>query len=92
MSPTYKIGLVLSGGGARGIAHIGALKALEENGIYPEVLSGASAGAYIGALYASGMSPSAILDFVQESSLWKLFQIGLPLDGLARNAWSKRSR
>ena len=49
MSPTYKIGLVLSGGGARGIAHIGALKALEENGIYPEVLSGASAGAYIGA-------------------------------------------
>jgi len=89
MPPIYKIGLVLSGGGARGIAHIGALKALEENGIHPEVLSGASAGAYIGALYASGMSPSAILDFVQESSLWKLFQIGLPLDGLAKLTYAQ---
>jgi NTE family protein len=46
----YKIGLVLSGGGARGIAHLGILKALEEFGIKPSIISGTSAGAIAGSI------------------------------------------
>lgn len=60
-----RIGLVLSGGGARGIAHLGALKALEEMKIRISVISGVSSGALIGALYASGKSPVEILELVR---------------------------
>lgn len=56
-----KIGLVLSGGGARGIAHLGVLKALEENEIAIDFLSGTSAGSIVGALYSHGYSPDEIL-------------------------------
>lgn len=50
-----KIGLALGGGGARGLAHIGVLKVLEENGIHPDIIAGTSIGSIIGALYASGL-------------------------------------
>jgi len=53
---TPKIGLVLSGGGARGLAHIGVLKALEELKIPIDYMAGTSMGAVVGGLYASGMS------------------------------------
>ncbi|MBC2693427.1 patatin-like phospholipase family protein [Pseudomonas kielensis] len=53
-SPRPKIGLVLSGGAARGLAHIGVLKALEEQGIQIDAIAGTSMGAVIGGLYASG--------------------------------------
>jgi len=56
----YKIGLVLSGGGARGFAHIGVLKILERNNIRPNIISGCSMGAFIGALYAVGYTPLQI--------------------------------
>ncbi len=52
-----RVGLVLSGGGATGFAHIGVLKALEENEIPVDYITGTSAGALVGALYASGYSP-----------------------------------
>jgi NTE family protein len=48
------IGLALSSGGARGSAHLGVLRVLEENGIVPDVMAGSSMGAYVGAAYASG--------------------------------------
>ena len=51
------VGLVLSGGGAKGLYHIGVIKALEENGIPIDYISGTSMGAIIGGLYATGMSP-----------------------------------
>lgn len=51
-----KVGLVLSGGAARGIAHIGVLKALEEQGVRIDAIAGTSMGAVIGGLYASGYS------------------------------------
>ena len=54
------VGLVLSGGGAKGLAHIGVLKALEENNIPIDYITGSSMGALIGALYASGYSPIEI--------------------------------
>lgn len=53
---TQKVGLVLSGGGARGLAHIGAIQALEENNIPIDYIAGSSVGAIVGALYASGYS------------------------------------
>ncbi|MDH5737790.1 MAG: patatin-like phospholipase family protein, partial [Gammaproteobacteria bacterium] len=55
-----KIGLVLSGGGARGLAHIGVLRALEEKQISISAIAGTSMGAVIGALYATGKSPDEI--------------------------------
>ena len=51
-----KIGLALGGGAARGFAHIGVIKALEAQGIVPDIVAGTSAGSVVGALYASGMS------------------------------------
>ena len=49
-----KIGLALGGGAARGFAHIGVIKALESQGIYPDIVVGTSAGSVVGALYAAG--------------------------------------
>src|SRR6185503_3592653 len=51
-----RLALVLGSGGGRGFAHIGVLKVLDENGIRPDLIVGASVGAVVGALYASGMS------------------------------------
>lgn len=59
-----RIGLVLSGGGATGFAHIGVLKALEENDIPIDYITGTSAGALIGSLYSVGYSPEEIEAFV----------------------------
>ncbi|EAR00072.1 patatin-like phospholipase family protein [Maribacter sp. HTCC2170] len=66
------IGLVLSGGGVRGVAHIGAIKALEEHGIFPNHIAGASAGAIVGALYANGNTWEEILDFFKSVQIFKL--------------------
>ena len=52
-----KLGIALSGGGIRGIAHAGVLKALEDNGIKPDIIGGTSAGSLIASLYAMGYSP-----------------------------------
>lgn len=54
--PPLKIALALGGGAARGFAHIGVIKALEAQGIVPDMVVGTSAGSVVGALYASGMS------------------------------------
>ena len=73
-------GLVLSGGGVRGMAHIGVIKALEEAGIHPQYISGASAGALVGAFYAAGYPPEEILDFFKKTSMFKFsnYAIGKP--------------
>src|ERR1700685_3337608 len=57
-----RICLVLSGGGARGMAHIGVLKVLEEMKVPIDCIAGTSMGAVVGGLYASGMSVSQIAD------------------------------
>ena len=51
------MGLVLSGGGAKGMAHIGVIRALEENGIPIDYIAGTSIGAIVGGLYAAGYTP-----------------------------------
>jgi len=83
-----KIGITLSGGGARGIAHLGVLQALEELGVEISVLSGTSAGSIVGSLYAYGYNPEEILSIIQKVSVFKSVRpawtwIGLlSLDGL----------
>lgn len=66
------IGLVLSGGGVRGIAHIGVIKALEEYGIYPSYIAGTSAGAIVGGMYAGGCSWQEILDFFKTTEIFSI--------------------
>lgn len=68
------LGLVLSGGGARGAAHIGAIKALEEYGISPAYVSGTSAGAIVGALYAAGISWTEMLTFFKTISIFQTYR------------------
>lgn len=63
-----KIGYVLSGGGARGFAHLGVIKLLEELGIKPYAIAGTSAGAITGALYAAGKSPDEILQLMKRNN------------------------
>lgn len=74
--------IVLSGGGARGIAHLGVLQALEEAHIKPSAISGTSAGAIVGAFYASGYSPVEILDIIRKTSFFKLLRPALSTSGL----------
>ena len=63
-------GLVLSGGGIRGVAQIGAIKAIEEHGIFPTHISGTSAGAMVGAFYAAGYNWEEMLEFFRETNLF----------------------
>lgn len=67
-----KVGLVLSGGGAPGIAHIGVIKALEENNIPIDYITGTSIGAFIGGLYAAGYSPDEMSAFFKSSAFKKM--------------------
>ena len=61
----FKVGLVLSGGGAKGIAHIGVIKALEDNDIPIDCVTGTSMGAIVGSLYACGYSPEQMMQLIK---------------------------
>jgi NTE family protein len=78
----YKIGLVLSGGGTRGFAHLGMIQALNESGIFPDVISGTSAGALVGVLYADGYTPKEILAILNSGSRLDFMRPTLPREGL----------
>lgn len=82
-----RVGVVLSGGGALGFAHIGALMALEEEGIRPHYIAGASMGSLVGLCYASGMSGKAIYDMVRHEQFDRTLKIlapaGIGATGLA---------
>ncbi|NMH27610.1 patatin-like phospholipase family protein [Flavobacterium silvaticum] len=84
-----KIGLVLSGGGAKGFAHIGVLKVLEENGIKVDYIGGTSMGAIIGGLYASGYNATQIDSIFRSTDFDALLQDYLPR--AAKNFYGKRS-
>lgn len=72
-----RIGLILSGGGARGFAHIGVLRVLEQCGIKPEIVAGTSMGAVIGALHASGRTADEIAELALATSLRDILDISL---------------
>ena len=69
------VGLVLSGGGAVGLTHIGVIKALEENDIPIDYITGSSMGALIGAMYASGLTPWQ-MDSLFQTDLYQLMAVG----------------
>ena len=75
-----KVGLVLSGGGAKGFAHIGALKVIEEAGVKIDFIGGTSMGAIIGALYASGYTANELDSIFRNTDFTKLIQDNLPRD------------
>lgn len=82
---SYDLGLVLSGGGAKGFAHLGVLQALNENGLYPEVISGTSAGAFAGVLYADGNSPKDIAELFKEKKFQEFAEFGIPHGGFFKS-------
>ena len=82
----FKIGIALSGGGVRGVAHIGVLEALRENGIEPECIAGNSAGAIVGALYAAGYGADETLEFFKVKSPFRLSKIALRKAGFIDTA------
>jgi len=84
MTKKYNTGLVLSGGGTRGFAHLGVIAALYEKGIKPEVISGVSAGAIAGAFIAGGKTPEDILKIFKKGWFFKYTKIHLPVDGLLK--------
>ena len=63
-----RFGIVLSGGGSRGLAHAGVLAVLAEHGIVPDAISGTSAGALVGALHLSGHDQESVLEFFERTS------------------------
>lgn len=79
-----KIGLVLSGGGARGIAHLGVIKALLENNIEISGISGCSAGSIVGALFAAGYSPDHIFEIVVSTATLRALRPAWSRAGLLR--------
>lgn len=81
-----KIGLALSGGGARGFAHIGVLKALVENGVPIDMVAGTSAGSFVGGAFASGLSPDEIIDIGRALSWFGLAGFSYSPRGLLSNA------
>lgn len=84
MTKKYKTGLVLSGGGTRGFAHLGVIAALDKLGIQPDVISGVSAGAIVGAFIAAGKSPEEIRDNFKRGWFFQYTKIHLPVDGLLK--------
>lgn len=77
-----KIGIALGGGGSRGVAHLGVLKALEEMGITPDVISGASAGSIVGSFIAAGMGPEETMELIKDDGFLDYAKINLPVAGL----------
>jgi len=77
----HNIGIALSGGSARGFAHIGVLKALDEHGMSPDIVSGTSMGSLIGVLYAAGYSPDQILEIVKKDKIYNLVSLRIGQNG-----------
>src|SRR5690606_25151758 len=79
---TPVIGLTLSGGGMRGIAHIAVLKALEEYNLKPHIISGTSAGSIIGAFYSFGKTPEEMMEIVKQTSFFSRSSLKLSKNGI----------
>lgn len=80
----YNIGLALSGGGVRGFAHIGALRALEDVGIRPDIIAGVSAGSIVASFYAAGMSADDIFNLLGNIDMSKFLQVDISKSGLLK--------
>ncbi len=90
MSKQFKTGLTLSGGAARGLAHLGVAKALYEDGIYPDCISGSSAGSIAGAFLADGYDPEELLGIFNKKRLFEFVDVALNKKGLLKIAGLKK--
>jgi NTE family protein len=86
VSSKATLGLVLSGGGARGIAHIGVIDALRSHGLEPDAIAGSSSGAIIGALTAAGHSTETMLEFFHKASPFRLSVVAVRKAGILDTA------
>ena len=77
-----RLGIALSGGGIRGVAHLGVLKALNEAGIYPSHVAGTSAGAIAGTLYCYGYSPDEIFELIVKTKFFKFLRPAISWRGI----------
>jgi NTE family protein len=82
--PRCKIGLALSGGAARGMTHLGVIKALYERDIRPDYIAGTSAGAIVAAFIADGYEPDELLDIFMEKKILMLMRINFSKAGLLK--------
>ena len=82
---TYKLGLALSGGGAKGFAHVGVFRLLEECGLKPDIISGTSAGALAGVLFADGYTSEEITELFTGREFSEFARIQIPKSGLFDN-------
>ncbi|NLT70756.1 MAG: patatin-like phospholipase family protein [Verrucomicrobiaceae bacterium] len=84
-SPRPRLGIALSSGGAKGLAHVGVIQVLEENGIPIDAIAGTSMGAYVGGLWASGLSGAELEELAASMSgrreLWELVDPAIPRRG-----------
>ena len=80
----YRLGLALSGGGARGFAHVGAIKALRDCGLVPDIVAGVSAGAVIASFYGAGLSEREILQIFNKSKFSTFTEFVVPRKGFFR--------
>ena len=78
----YEVGFALGGGGVRGFAHLGAIKALFERSIRPDVISAVSAGSIAGAYIAAGITPEDTFEKMKDDTFFKYSKIRLPVRGL----------
>lgn len=88
--PKFRLGVALSGGGARGFAHAGALAAIEEAGHKPEVIAGVSAGSIVGSLYAAGVDPQRFMELFAERRARKFVDFHIKDGGVFSIAPFKR--
>ncbi len=82
LKKTKKIGLALSGGGVRGVSHLGVMQALTDHGIEFSHISGTSAGAIAASFFAAGYAPKEILQIIKETKLLKLLRPSIGSAGL----------
>ncbi|MDD2799692.1 MAG: patatin-like phospholipase family protein [Bacteroidales bacterium] len=81
-NPHYNLGIVLSGGGAKGFAHIGAMRALAEHNLKPNIISGVSAGAILGAFFCDGFEPDEVLEICSKEKFTSLAEFVIPKSGI----------
>lgn len=81
-SPKSRVGISLSGGAARGIAHLGVLKALQELHVPVHVISGTSSGAIVGTFYSAGWQPEEVLKLIRETNINRLLRPAFSKFGL----------
>jgi len=89
----HKTGLVLSGGGTRGFAHLGVQEAMLELGVRPDIIGGVSSGSIAGAFIADGKSPGEAFEVLSSKSLFDFVRIAFPRKGFVRmDAFEKMLR